>query len=145
MKHYLLFSLSVILTLAACGQQPGSNAPVAATPTPQTAISQPTTSPLPSSSPQPASTPLSEASLVGNWIEGTNTLSFAANGIVFSNKMKLSYRIEGSEVYFTDEDVAVDSCSFSIVSSGTLTTPIQILLDLVCNRSGSLIYTQSDG
>ena len=130
-KRMKYLPLTLLIGLSACG---GSHDSPDASPTPIPVVSS-TPTPTPSSSSQ---------ALVGNWIEGTNTLVFKADGTALSNTQALSWSVDSSEnLLFTSNSVSVDSCAFEILTSGGLTTTLKTVLDLACQKAGALTYTRA--
>lgn len=129
MKPYLL-TLSLFCT--ACGSGGGHDSPaVSPTPAPQVIET-------------PTPTPDESASLVGNWID-TNKISlvFEKNGNAKSDEQELKYSIDQeNQILFSADGVEIDSCGWDILSSGGLTSPLIVTLNLACVKAGALKYTR---
>lgn len=110
------------------------------------------TSILPSPEPAPQaavtpppvdSKPAFDSRLVGNWIdEGTNTLAFKADGTVLDNNSSLEWMNDQDYIVFSQNELQIDICHYSISTEGHLHESISIILNLICAQSGNMRYTK---
>lgn len=135
MKQVIL-ALSLLSTLSLIGC--GDNSSPAATVSPV-----PTVAPVVVITPTPSPTPTPAGSLVGNWIDiKSDELDIHADNTVTSNGQKLIWAGDQSNISFSDENVLIDTCTYQITSTGNLISPITIILELVCTKSGLITYSQ---
>lgn len=141
MRTLLILPLALpLLCLLGCGENEKTE---------EKTVSDIHPSPTPTPSPTPEVHSVCEnPALVGNWISGRSSLNFSKDCTVMAQDEKLSWSIETKDnidyLNFAADSAEVDLCSYQIKSSGTLTSPISILLDLICAKSGTLTYTKKD-
>lgn len=101
-------------------------------------------SPVASQSPSP--TPLAgcaDAAFAGNWIDlNNNSLQFKDDCTALASNQKLTWALTDDLIHFTSDKVQIDICSYVITSTGSLTSPITIILNLACAKGGALSYNK---
>lgn len=92
-------------------------------------------------SPTPKPKECADAPFVGNWIDTrSNALNFLDDCTGTSITQKLEWSLKDNLIHFTSEEVEIDICSYGIGSTGSLLSPISIILNLLCQKSGALSY-----
>lgn len=132
---YALFLLPLGFFINACG----SDGQAPTTPATTEAIATPSPSPTP----MPTTTP--DPSILGSWRdEADHTLVFKEDATGESSEQAFHWAMkEGRLFFFTvDSTVEIDFCSYAILSSGGLQTPLVVTLSLSCEKNGAFLYTK---